>query len=130
MNPDLTLAPHALIPATCSTPFFPASLYYHPAMAKHDHASPIHRTNLTVAPTLSRHGSYVFDPHNPYASPASLYFGAGTAYERKKGEAEDGEYTMTVTDRRIKCVIATSEPLSDKSTGAAFAFEGGGFPYT
>lgn len=28
-----------------------------------------------------------------------------------------GEYQMTHTDRRIKMVIATSEPLSDNHTG-------------
>ncbi|EKU22008.1 wd repeat-containing protein, partial [Nannochloropsis gaditana CCMP526] len=69
---------------------------------------------------------FVHDPKSPDSSPASLYFGAGTAYERKTTTTAGpggavvagtgGEYGMTHTDRRIKVVIATSEPLSDNHT--------------
>eukprot|EP00624_Nannochloropsis_granulata_P000950 evm.model.NODE_14167_length_11795_cov_55.725307.1 len=69
---------------------------------------------------------FVYDPMSPNSSPASLYFGAGTAYESKRTTTAcpggavvagtGGEYGMTHTDRRIKVVIVTSEPLSDNHT--------------
>ena len=40
------------------------------------------QTHPYQTPTHTR--SFVYDPKSPYSQPASLYFGAGTGYERKQ----------------------------------------------
>lgn len=58
--------------------------YIHPSMDGSMHRSIYTYIHPSTHPYIYTHNSFVHDPKSPNSQPASLYFGAGTGYERKQ----------------------------------------------